>query len=113
MTLSTFGSVIFVFSVATIVVILAILVVSILMPFRRFDRVKVVEGFYQGYGGCVLDKRWFLWYSLVIGGKQVYLPRWHLSFIPKSEKGLALHEKVRNKMITNDRKRDKAHESLS
>lgn len=70
---------------------------------QRFDRVTVESGFYQGYGGCVLDRRCFLWYSLNVGGRSVFIPRWRLGFL--GYKRPEFHAKIRAKMIENDRKR--------
>lgn len=70
---------------------------------RRFDRVHVARGFYQGYGGCVLDKRWFLWYGINVGGEVMFIPRWQLRYM--GYKRPDFHEKIREKMIANDRKR--------
>lgn len=70
---------------------------------RRFDRVTVGSGFYQGYGGCVLDRRCILWYALNVGGRTVFIPRWHLRFL--GYKRPEFHEKIRARMIDNDRKR--------
>ena len=76
------------------------------MGLRRFDRVKVVRGFFTGYGGCVLTRRMLFWYGIMVGGKVTYVPRWHLRFL--GNKKTELHKRVRDRMISNDRKRDSA-----
>jgi hypothetical protein len=75
------------------------------MKFRlqRFDRVQVASGFYAGYSGCVLDKRWFVMYAINVGGQPTYIPRWHLRFM--GYKRPDFHKKIRDKMIANDKKR--------
>lgn len=69
---------------------------------KRFDRVKVISGFYQDYGGVVLDKRWFWWYGLNIGGEVKFVGRWHLKYLGKQRPDV--HQRIREKMIRNDRK---------
>jgi len=72
---------------------------------QRFDRVKVERGFYTGYAGCVISRRSLLWYSICIGGREVFIGRWNLRFI--GHKNPKLHNKIRNRMIQNDRDRNK------
>jgi hypothetical protein len=72
------------------------------MNLCRFDRAKIVRGFYTGYGGCVLNKKYLFWYSFLVGGQEVFVPRWHLKFLGYTLP--ELHDEIRKKMIENDRK---------
>jgi len=68
---------------------------------RRFDRASIVRGFYTGYGGCTLNRRFLFWYSYVVGGKEVFVPRWNLKYL--GYKRPDFHTKVRERMIRDDR----------
>lgn len=69
---------------------------------KRFDRIKVISGFYQDYGGVVLHQKGFLFYAINIGGKPIYIARWHLRYLGGKVPKLAT--RIREKMIENDRK---------
>ena len=75
------------------------------LSLRRYDRVMVSSGFFQGYGGSIVDKRWFVWYGLNVGGRVIYIPRWNLRWI--GVKNPVLHDKIRQRMIDQDRKENK------
>ena len=68
---------------------------------RRYDRIKVTGGFFQGYGGSLVDKRWMLWYGLNISGRVIYIPRWHLRWIGANNP--KMHDRIRDRMIARDR----------
>lgn len=74
------------------------LLISIAAVLRRQDFVRVVSGFYQGYSGRVLDKRWLVMYGINIGGERKYIARWHLR---KSQTRLS--DKLRERLIEKDR----------